>query len=118
MKPPHWMFEERKGFIRLENGRGVPTITSRWGWNACTPCNQTPVRIDFPVLRCRRGAGGSYPRAETGENWAALNGWRNAVTVAGNGMEALTALQAGPSDLVLMDVQMPEMDGFRGNCRD
>lgn len=43
MKPPHWMFEERKGFIRLENGRGVPTITSRWGSNAYTPCNQTPV---------------------------------------------------------------------------
>ncbi|HET8890752.1 MAG TPA: two-component regulator propeller domain-containing protein [Candidatus Angelobacter sp.] len=34
------------------------------------------------------------------------------VAVAQTGKEALDALQAGKFDLVLMDVQMPEMDGF------
>ncbi|HET7150412.1 MAG TPA: response regulator [Candidatus Acidoferrum sp.] len=35
------------------------------------------------------------------------------VVLAGNGREALGALGKGSFDLVLMDVQMPEMDGFQ-----
>ena len=37
-------------------------------------------------------------------------GWR--ADVSGNGKEAVRALEAQPYDLVLMDVQMPEMDGY------
>jgi len=39
------------------------------------------------------------------------------VEVAGTGKEALDAWQKGPCDVILMDVQMPEMDGFEATAR-
>jgi signal transduction histidine kinase/DNA-binding response OmpR family regulator len=39
------------------------------------------------------------------------------VTLAANGEEALRQWQAGPHDLVLMDCQMPELDGYQATRR-
>jgi two-component system sensor histidine kinase/response regulator len=38
------------------------------------------------------------------------------VLVTGNGLEALAAMQKEKFDLVLMDIQMPEMDGFEATA--
>src|SRR5204862_3280720 len=42
---------------------------------------------------------------------AMLNRLGHQVDLAANGVEAVAAVERAPYDLVLMDVQMPEMDG-------
>jgi len=45
-----------------------------------------------------------------------LQKWNHTVVVAENGKKALAALEKEPFDLVLMDLQMPEMDGLEATA--
>jgi signal transduction histidine kinase/DNA-binding NarL/FixJ family response regulator len=48
---------------------------------------------------------------------ALLHKWGHAVTIAGDGKAVLEAVQRQAFDLVLMDIQMPEMNGFEVTAR-
>ncbi|NNM51642.1 MAG: response regulator [Pseudomonadales bacterium] len=48
---------------------------------------------------------------------ASLEEWGCDITVANNGREAIKALQEAKFDLVLMDIMMPEMDGYEAMRR-
>jgi two-component system chemotaxis response regulator CheY len=39
-------------------------------------------------------------------------GWDVSISYASNGYEALTAIRQGKGEIVLLDLTMPEMDGF------
>ncbi len=45
-----------------------------------------------------------------------LSKWGQKVMVANNGVEAIAALKREHFDVILMDVQMPEMDGFQATA--
>jgi len=46
-----------------------------------------------------------------------LEKWSHKVTIAANGKQALEEIEKAPYDLILMDVQMPEMDGIEATMQ-
>ena len=78
-----------------------------------------PLRLTKQSLP-RPAAADSAGRGQPGQpaSWrCALLGKRgHEVTVAGNGREALARFETEAFDLVLMDVQMPEMDGLEATA--
>jgi PAS domain S-box-containing protein len=84
-----------------------------------SPAERTPGSADG--VRPRPGTGLRVLVAEDNEvnqllAVSLLEKQGHTVVVAGNGREALAALEQGAFDLVLMDVQMPEMDGLEATA--
>ena len=63
--------------------------------------------VAAPADPCRRGQPGESDRRR-----AHARALRRRVRVAGDGQEAIAAFEAEDYDLVLMDCQMPTMDGY------
>lgn len=108
-------------------GLGLETCLSK-------PVGQSELRnaivgaVGGPGAMAGRGGPGRCPIKQAGRNLRILLAEDNVVNqklarrllekqghevaIAGNGREALAALEKDEFDLVLMDVQMPQMDGF------
>ncbi len=118
------------GIPEEENLTGVPsessalrekTVAEGWEWRPQESREEEPAA----VLAAESPAGGKRKRILIAEdnpiNQAVAAklvekmGYR--ADLAANGVEALNALQNLPYDLVLMDIQMPEMDGFETTRR-
>jgi PAS domain S-box-containing protein len=77
------------------------------------PSDTLPTTAEIRRLRILL-AEDSYPNQRLAVG--VLTKWGHEVTLACNGREALTALEKDAFDLVLMDVQMPEMDGYQATA--
>ena len=101
-----------------------------------SPAEEAASRASTRFRRADGGSGDTLPRAESnrcrrtacacGGRWIGKSEARAAncsckqghrVSIVSNGGDAVAAWQAEPPDIVLMDVQMPGMDGFAATAR-
>jgi PAS domain S-box-containing protein len=82
------------------------------------PHPESPSSDQLPEMGTRRLrillAEDSHPNQQLAVG--VLSKWGHEVTTANNGRHALDALESNSFDLILMDVQMPEMDGYQATA--
>ncbi len=73
---------------------------------------------DAPARRLRVVVADDEPLARAKlRHWLAADPECELVAECGNGYEVLAALRRAPADLLLLDIQMPELDGFQTLAR-
>ncbi len=109
-------------WVESEPGKGSTFhFTARFGLHQ-GQAEPAPVRPSWHGAPVQRSGGLRILLAEDNEvnqrlAVHLLQRHGHTVSVAGNGQEALDLLDREPFDVVLMDVQMPEMDGFEATAR-
>jgi two-component system sensor histidine kinase/response regulator len=105
--------ELRAAILRVL-ARRSPQVDPAEAANADEPSHSTgPVKARREALRILLAEDNVVNQKVTQR---ILSNEGHSVEVAGNGREALAALERGPFDVLLMDVQMPEMDGFEATA--
>jgi CheY-like chemotaxis protein len=103
-----------------------------WIGDAVALSSLVPFLLEFVIPWCRRYLGSAGAEAFSGGGRRVLLVEDNAVyrtlaerllqkrgfavSIAVDGMQAIAATQSAEFDLVLMDIQMPEMDGFEATA--
>jgi PAS domain S-box-containing protein len=88
---------------------GEPAVTSRRSYDRTAEASSASGRPLRVLL-----AEDNEVNQKLAVRW--LRKWGHSVVVAGNGREALARLETGVFDLILMDVQMPDMGGLEATA--
>jgi PAS domain S-box-containing protein len=115
------MIEMQNGelLVQSEEGKGS-SFTIRLPYQqsiAVTPENETRQEIDYKSLGPRRVLVAEDVELNQFLARHILESWDFQVVIAGNGREAIEQLGKEAFDFILMDVQMPEMDGIEATHR-
>ncbi|HXB93404.1 MAG TPA: PAS domain S-box protein [Puia sp.] len=115
------MIEMQKGelLVKSEEGKGSAfTIRIPYHLSIETmPENETTQEIDYKSLGHKKVLVAEDVELNQYLARHILESWDFEVVVANNGVEALEALEQSSFDCILMDVQMPEMDGIEATHR-
>jgi len=115
------MIEMQQGelLVQSEEGQGS-TFTIRIPYQLSIETmqeNESSKEIDFKSLGHKRVLVAEDVELNQYLAKHILESWDFEVAIAGNGKEAIERLEASAFDCILMDVQMPEMDGIEATQR-